>query len=97
MEEGGEPAWRTGHPLGRTQDARPEVPSPSQGHQPRLRAHRPGIHTPPGNPTALSLPIAPQPRPVWPLDHALHFPHDLSILKPLTPKNGISILSPNSQ
>lgn len=30
---GREPAWRTGHPLGRTQDARPEVPSPSQGHR----------------------------------------------------------------
>lgn len=26
-------AWRTGHPLGRTQDAMPEVPSPSQGHR----------------------------------------------------------------
>lgn len=33
MEEGGELAWRTGHPLGRTQDAWPEVPSPSQGHR----------------------------------------------------------------
>lgn len=33
MEEGGQRAWRTGHPLGRTQDARPEVPSPSQGHR----------------------------------------------------------------
>lgn len=28
MEEGGEQAWRTGHPLGRTQDARPEVLAP---------------------------------------------------------------------
>lgn len=33
MEEGREPAWGTGHPLGRTQDARPEVPSPGQGHR----------------------------------------------------------------
>lgn len=43
MEEGGEPAWRTGHPLGRTQDARPEVPSPSQGHEGK-RSLGPGSH-----------------------------------------------------
>ena len=74
------------------------APSPSQGRQPRLRAHPPsGIDTPPGNPTAPSLPITPQPGPVWSLDHALRFPHDLSTLKPLTPKNGISVLSPNLQ
>lgn len=73
---------------------------PGQGRQSLLctRAYPPsGIHTPPGDPAALSHPIAPEPRPVWPLDHALHFPHELSIMKPLTPKNGISVLSLSSQ
>lgn len=71
-----------------------------QGHQrpPCLQVHPPsGVHTLPGNPTAPSFPITPQPGPVWPLDHALRFPHDLSVMKPLTPKNSISVLSPSLQ
>lgn len=42
MEEGGGVGLRTGHPLGRTQDARPEVPSPSQGHRGK-RSLGPGL------------------------------------------------------